>query len=221
MAKTFKYLIIGTVVIVAVAFIAITFTIDSIVKSGIEDIGTEMTGTSVTVENVSISPFSGSGTISGFRVANPEGYNQEYAMEVNDFSIELELMSMFSDRIIVNQLTVEGPAIYVEQKLPENNLREILSNINSVSSGETTDAELFIEHFTMQNGTADLYTEVGGERSAQVEISAIELNNLGSDQEALESVIQQIAEQVAEAALQAAADSGVEQLKDAVRDIFN
>lgn len=221
MAKAFKYLIIGTVIIVIVAFIAITLTIDSIVKSGIEDVGTEMTGTSVTVENVSISPFSGSGTISGFRVANPEGYNQKNVMEIEDFSIELELMSLFSDQIIVNRVSVEGPSVYVEQKLPENNISEILSHINSVSSGETTDAELLIELFTMENGTADLYTEVGGERSARVEISAIELNNVGSDQEALESVIQQIAEQVAEAALRAAAESGAEQLKDTIRDIFN
>lgn len=223
MSKRIIYTLLGLLIVIGTGFLALTFTIDSIVSSNIEQIGSEMTGTPVTVDNVSISPFSGSGTIRGFRVANPNGYAKDYAVEIEDFSIELEPFSLFSNEIVVNQITISGASVYVEQKLPENNIREIMDHINSLPEGEATDAQLVIEHFLLENGTADLFTEVGGDRSASVEISRIELNDIGratGDQTA-EAVIKQIAEEVAGESLQAAAESGGEQLRDALRDLFN
>jgi len=223
MSKGIKYTLLGLLIIIGAAFMTLTFTIDSIVLSNIEQIGREMTGTPVTVGGVSISPFSGSGTIEGFRVANPEGYSQEYAVEIEDFSIELEPFTLFSDVIVVNEITITDASVYVEQKLPENNIREIMNHVNSIPEGEISDGGLVIEHFVLENGTANLYTEVGGERSASVEISRIELNDLGraSGQDTAEAVIKQIAKEVSGKSLKAAAESGVEQLKDAVRGLFN
>ncbi|MEX2344281.1 MAG: hypothetical protein WD604_01635, partial [Balneolaceae bacterium] len=135
-----------------------------------------------------------------------------------------DVTTLFSDVIVVNDIRVAGPAVYVEQKLPENNLQTILSNINeAVSTGTSTDVELVIDHFLLENGSADLYTEVGGERSASVEISAIELNDLGrgGERQAVEDVVQEIARRVIEEALQAAVQSGGQQLRDAIEDIFN
>lgn len=223
MAKGLKYGLIGFIVIVIVGLVALTLSIDSIVKSSIEDIGSEMTGTPVTVEGVSISPFSGQGTISGFRVANPEGYEEEHAVEIDDFSIELNIMSLFSDEIIIHDITILSPMIYVEQQLPENNIQEIINHINSIETNETTYADMVIEHFLLENGSVDLYTEVGGERSASVEIETIELNDLGrgGGQQAVEDVVKEIAREVGERALRAAVESGGEQIRDALRDLFN
>lgn len=223
MSKVIKYTLLGFIIAIGAGFLILTFTIDSIVSSNIEQIGSEMTGTAVTVDNVSISPFSGSGTVSGFRVANPEGYSQDYAVELENFEIKLEPFSLFSDDIIVNEIIITDASVYVEQKLPENNIREIMEHVNSLPEGEASDARLVIEHFLLENGTANLYTEVGGERSASVEIYRIELNDLGrgSELETVEAVIKQIAEEVAGESLEAAAESGVEQLKDAVRGLFD
>lgn len=223
MSKAIKYTLLGLIIAIGAGFLILTFTIDSIVSSNIEEIGSEMTGTPVTVDGVSISPFSGSGTITGFRVANPEGYSQDYAIEMENFTIEMEPFSIFSDEILVNEITITNASVFVEQKLPENNIREIMSHINSIPEGETSDARLIIEHFVLENGTANLYTEAGGERSASVDISRIELNDLGreSEMETVEAVIKQIAEEVAGESLEAAAGSGLEQLKDAVRGLFN
>lgn len=222
MAKGIKYAIGGVIILIIVGFLIFTLTIDSMVKSGIEDIGSEMTGTPVTVDNVSISAFSGRGEIAGFRVANPDGYSQDYAFEVDNFTIELDVWSLFSDVIHVKDITITGPFVYVEQKMPENNLRTILNSINeSASEGTSSDTGLFIESFLMENGSADLYTEVGGERSARVEISQIELSDIGEGDDAVEQVIQQIADRLVQQALQAAARSGTEQLRDAIEGLFD
>ncbi|CAN5233118.1 hypothetical protein BH23BAC3_BH23BAC3_06900 [soil metagenome] len=223
MSKVLKYSLIVILGVIVVGFVVLTFTLDSIVKSNIEEIGTEMTGTRVTVESVSISPFSGRGTISGFRVANPEGFAQDYAVEMDEFSIELDIWTLFSDEIIIRDITILAPFIYVEQQLPENNIQTILQNINRMDSFEASDSEMIVEHFLLQNGTVDLYTEVGGERSARVAIETIELHDLGrgGGQQAVEDIVQRIAEEVGERALRAALESGGEQLRDAIRDLFN
>lgn len=224
MARGIKYGIIGLIVLLFVGFTVLTLYLDSMVKSGVENIGSEMTGTQVTVDNVSISLFTGQGTISGFRVANPEGYQTENALSVDDFSITIDISTLLSDVIVVNDVRISGPAVYVEQKLPDNNLQTILSNINeSISTGTSSDTGLIIEHFLLENGSAELYTEVGGERSARVDISAIELNDLGSGggQQAVEQVVKEIADRLIEQALEAAMESGGEQLRDTIEDFFN
>lgn len=221
MAKGLKYGLIGLIVIVIVGLVALTLSIDSIVKSSIEDIGSEMTGTPVTVDGVSISPFSGQGTISGFRVANPDGYSETYAVEIGELSIEMDVMSLFSDEIIVRQIRVLSPMIYVEQHLHENNIQEILNHVNSVDAYEASDSEMMIEHFVLQDGRVDLYTEVGGERSASVEIETVEMHDIGDGRDAVENIIQRIADEVGERVLRAAVESGGEQIRDALRDLFN
>lgn len=223
MKKGLKYGIIGIPGLIVVGFIVLTLTIDSMVQSGIEEIGSEMTGTQVTVSGVSISPFSGKGTISGFRVSNPEGFSEEYSVEIDDFSIELDIFTLFSDVIIVRDITMISPSIRVEQKMPENNIKVILDHINSIDSGEASEAEMVIEHFLLENGRVALYTEIGGERSAQVEIETIELNDLGrgGGRQAVEDVVREIADEVGERVLRAAVRSGGEQIRDAVRDLFN
>jgi hypothetical protein len=223
MSNTIRYIVIGLFLLIGIGFLILTLRIDSIVSSGIEDIGSEMTGTPVTVGSVSISPFSGSGTISGFRVANPEGFSQEYAMDIESFSIELEPFSLFSNEIIVNDITVSGASVLVEQKMPENNIRQIMSNINSVSDGEASDSRLIIEHFTLENSTAQVYTNVSGERSASVDIPQIVLEDLGreSTMDTAEDVIKQIAEEVAGESLQAAVQGGLDQVRDAIQGLFD
>ncbi|PWN07301.1 AsmA family protein [Rhodohalobacter mucosus] len=223
MGKTLKWGLAGILILLIAAAITLIMSVNLIVKSGIEEVGSEMTGTAVTVERVSISPFSGSGQISGFRVANPDGFSQPDAMVIDDFSIELDLFSLFSDEIVIHEVLINGPSVYVEQKVPENNINEIMSHMRDVPSGEASDASIVIERFVMTGGSVELYTEIAGEQTARVEINDIELNDLGrgGGSQAAEDVIREIAERVAGESLRGAARSGGEQIRDAIRDIFN
>lgn len=223
MSKTLKWGIGGVVIVLIAAVITLFMSVNLIVKSGIEDVGSNMTGTSVTVDRVSISPFSGNGQISGFRVANPDGFTRPNALEIEDFSIELDLLSLFSDEIVVHEIVITTPAIYVEQKMPENNINQIMSHMRDFTSGEASDAAIVIDRFVMTGGSVELYTEIGGEQTASVDIEDIELADLGrgGGREAVEDVILDIAERIARESLQGAARSGGEQIEDAIRDIFN
>lgn len=226
--KIFKYTAIGLASLLMIGFLALTLTVDYILKSGIERVGSEMTKTSVTVSGVSISPFSGRGEITGFKVSNPEGYNAEHAVEIGDFSISLDIGTLLSDEIVVHEIIIRNPSVYVEQKLPENNLKTLMDHIKEATvTGTSAEASMVIEHFLLESGTVELYTEVGGKRSAAVKLSKIELNDLGrgGGREAAEQVVEAIAARVVDEALQAVLKGGSQQLKkeakDALEDIFN
>jgi hypothetical protein len=223
MGKIVKWVISGILIIGIAVVITLVMSVNSIVKSGIEQVGSDLTGTVVTVDHVTISPFSGEGTISGFRVSNPEGFTSESAVEIAEFSISLDVLSLFSDEIVVHKIMVTEPSVTVEQQLSGNNINRIMSHMRSQPSGESSESRLIIERFEMSDATVELYTEVGGERTVEVQMENILLTDLGRGgaQQAIEDVIQDIAEEVAEKSLMGAAQSGGQQIRNAIRDIFN
>ncbi|MBP3193772.1 hypothetical protein [Natronogracilivirga saccharolytica] len=222
MNKAIKY-VIGILGLAIIIVLVVMVRLNTIVKTGIEEIGSEMTGTAVTVDRVFISPFSGKGRVRGFRIANPEGYDHAYAFQVDNFSIELEIRSVFSNEVMVNEIVITTPAIIMEQKLIDNNINSILGNIRSVSAGESTDKRLIIEHFLLTDGSVDMYMDINRERSVHAEIATIELNDLGrgGGQEAVEDIIQRIAERLAREALQVASQRGGDEILDTLRDLID
>jgi hypothetical protein len=224
MAKGIKITAIVIIVLVLAGFLILTLTIDSIVKSKIEQIGSEMTGTMVTVDNVSMSPFSGEGTITGLRIANPDGYDSDHAIVIDDMFIKARVRTIFSDVVVIEEILVTRPAIYIEQKLPDNNLGIILNNINEAAErGTTSDANMVVHYFRFEDATVNVYTDVGGERSISFGLAEIELNDIGGEGEstAVEQVVKQISDRIIQNALQAAIREGTDQLREAIEDLFD
>lgn len=217
-----KKLLAVLLLIIVVAFVAATFSIDRMVKHSIETIGTEMAGSEVTVDRVSISLLSGNGSIHGFRVANPDDFGQEYAISVGEIFLKLSPWQFFSDEIVIDELIVESPYVYVEQKIPDNNLQILLGNVRAATPEQTSEKPMVIEYFLMRDGSAELYTEIGGERTATLEIAEIELREIGRGgvQKAVNEAIEEIIQEVVEQSLRAAVQSGAEQIRDQIRSLF-
>lgn len=227
MKKSLKYSLAGLVAILIIGFMAVTFFLDSIVKSGVEKVGTQMSGTQVTVESVSISPFSGLGTIEGLKVDNPEGFESEHAIVLRSLEISVDIGSVFSDEIIIHEIIISEPAISVVQKVPENNLRMLMSNFNAaMSEGSSSSSTMIIEHLLVQNGQVTVTPSIGGSQSASVKMDKFELTNIGKEgSNSIEQVVNKVASKIINEALEAALSGELDNLKDkakdAVKDIFN
>jgi len=220
--KLFKYLLISILVLFGIAILAISLAIDSTVKHAIEETGSRLAGTSVSVDRVSISPFTGKGEVNGFKVTNPDGFRDPYIFTSDHFFIKLSLRSLFSDEIIIDEIIITNPSVFVEQKLPENNLHTILRNIQREATDQDEGKDMMIGLFRMSGATATLFTEIGGERIADIEVDTIELTEIGTKdgREAIDKVIQQIAERVVQSILQDAVQTGGGQIRDAIRGLF-
>lgn len=216
--KTAKYVVAGFLTLLLVGFLILTFSLDYLVKTNIEEIGTELTRTGVSVSSVSISPFTGKGSISGFSVANPDDFETGEALRIEQFDIEIDLQSILSNTIVVKDISITQPRLTVEQRLPANNLKTLMNNIESATTDSDSQTNMIIERIIIEDGSIYLRTDVGGEQERTIKLPAIELTDVGKGEQSVKQTVLALAEPVVEEALKAALKGGLEQLKENARD---
>ncbi len=211
----------GFLAVLITGFIVVTLSLDGIVKNGIEENGTELLQTNVTVDNVNISPFSGAGSIEGFKVSNPDEFSEKKALKIQNASIELNLSSLLSDEIIVENINVESPELYFEQQGLGANLKTLNDNMD-LSSESSSDTGLIIEHLLIQNGEVTVSTELEKERTASAQIESFELNNIGQDgSNTIQQSVAEVMEPLLERAITEAIKGGVvDQLENKANDLL-
>ncbi len=103
-----------------------------IVKTGIETVGPKMTQVSIRVDAVTLSLLTGSASIKGLVVGNPEGYKAPQAISVGTAAVGLNPFSILSDKVIIRSVRMDAPEITFEGDLfSGNNLAKIEQNVNS------------------------------------------------------------------------------------------
>lgn len=134
-----KKLLIGAailVVLLAVVVLVVGMSLGKIIKTGVETVGPKITKTEMKLDSASLSILGGSGTLKGFTLGNPEGYKTPAAIKAGSVSVGVKPGSLFSDKIVVRHVRVEGPEITFEGTLgTANNLSKILDNVKETTGG--------------------------------------------------------------------------------------
>jgi uncharacterized protein involved in outer membrane biogenesis len=73
-------------------------------------------------------------------VANPSGCKTPIAIKVGEISVRMNPLSAFSDKTIIDSLTLKSPEITLEGGLKKNNLTQIQKNMNDYNSDSSTTA---------------------------------------------------------------------------------
>ncbi len=164
--------------------------IGSGIKAGVETFGPEVTQTTITLESVELSAFSGAGSIKGLVVGNPEGFNTPHAIKLDGFSMKLQPMSVLSDKIVINEIIIDGPEFIYESGLniKNSNISAILANIEAFTGESEEEME---EAGSTKNVQIDLLRITGGQvkvsnklmagQSLMVPLPNIELKDIGAD----------------------------------------
>ena len=138
--NTMKKILIAIVAVVLLLVIGgvvtLTLTLGSIVKKGVETVGPQITKTEMKLDGANISVFSGSGALKGFFLGNPDGYKTPSAVKVGEVALGVNPRSVFSDKVRVTHVRVQGAEITFEGTLgTANNLSKILDNVNAMAGG--------------------------------------------------------------------------------------
>jgi hypothetical protein len=187
------FTIFGVLIVVGVVLLFIfSKAIGSGVRAGVETFGPEVTQTSITLESVDLSAFSGSGSISGLVVGNPEGFKTPHSIKLDGFSMKLEPMSVLSDKIVINEIIIDGPEFILESGLglQKSNIGVILANIEAFSGASEADEEssassksVQIDLLRITGGKVKLSNKLLGGQSLLVPLPDIELTNIGAEDE--------------------------------------
>lgn len=234
-----KKTIISLVFLLLLAGGGLFFYFDSIVTSGIEVVGSEVLGTEVAVDSVSISPLSGSGSISGLSIGNTADFDSEYAFQLAEVSVTLDTSSVFDDVVIIDNVTIIQPEITYETRITTDNIRALINNISGGGSSSSESAatggeggkRIVIREFRMLDPQLNLVAAVV---TAPVPLPDIELNDIGAEDDsstvadALELILSSLSTSILSASLPNLDDvrdqvegrlqEGVEELEDTVND---
>ena len=126
---TFAFII--TILLLAIFIVIMSF--DSIIKTSLQSIGSKMTGSEVTLAKASIHFFAGEMSLDRLRIANPPGeYSKTVAFSIDKIYTDVDVDSLFTDKIIIDEIKIDAPAIYIEPSAKYGtNLNHIQRNIEN------------------------------------------------------------------------------------------
>jgi hypothetical protein len=185
--------VLGVLVLVAVVIAGMS--LGKIMKAGVETVGPKITKTEMKLDSASFSLWSGSGTLKGFMLGNPEGYKTASAIKAGSVSVGVQPRSIFSDKVHVTHVRVEGPEITFEGTLgTANNLGKILENAQAATGGEKSKTEskpdapakkLQVDEFTITGAKVNLSMTMLGGKALTVPLPDIKLPPLGTGPEGI------------------------------------
>lgn len=184
MMKFLKPAVLGLLGLLIAGYFVVAYALGSVVKSGVTNFGPKLTQTKVELASASLSPFTGSGTLSGLAVDNPRGWTEGRAFYLGKVSIDLEPMSVFGDHIVINELIIDQPEFAYETKIFSSNIKDLLENIEEftgeggkpAATKEGKPIKFIVNKFRMTNAKATLGVGVA---AVPVPVPPISLDNLG------------------------------------------
>lgn len=216
----FLGIVVGVVLIV---YIGLTFFLGSVVRAGVNSFGPKLTKTKVELASARISPFTGSGTLRGLFVGNPEGWSSDKAFYLGTMDVKMKPFSVFGDHIEVDEIVIDEPVFVYETKIFSSNIKDLLKNVEEFtgSGGQEPTAKsgqpikFVVKKLRITRAVAKLGV---GPAAIPVPLPPISLNNLGVDEggitpdelvgEIMQSVLTDIVAASGKAALKAGSTVG-------------
>ena len=217
-----KVLIVFAVIIVLVAA-GVFYTLmnlDSLVEKAIEKFGTEVTQTGVSVSGVSISLKEGRGTIAGLKIDSPEGYKSGTAFSLDDITLDIDIQSLRSDVIVVDEIRILAPVVYAEVNDKGTvNLDELRKNVQAKTGSGSGSGDggsggeqkkIRIKKFVFEKGSIELDATALGQEKRTLDLPEIRLADIGGSDGAtpddatrivLDAVIKKATSRIAESGI--------------------
>lgn len=161
--KTLLKIVGVLVALLLVALLAVYFSMNILIARAITSFGPALTQTPVKVTLVTMSPFSGGGQLMGLTVDSPKDYAAQPAIKLGEVKFKVNLGTLLSDKIVIEEISIDSPEVNFEQKFASNNISALRKNVNEYvakfSGTSTKGARKFqINRLVITNGKAHLGT---------------------------------------------------------------
>jgi hypothetical protein len=168
-------------------YFGLGYFLGSVVRAGINQFGPGITQTEVSLAGARISPFSGSGTLTGLYVGNPAGWSRGPALTVGKIHLDIEPFSVLGDHIVINEITIDQPQFVYETRIVSSNIKALLDNIEGPRKhdGAAPDAakarpvKFVVKKFRLTHGRVSLGV---GPAALPLALPDIALDSLGVSQ---------------------------------------
>ena len=206
--KWVKRIGIGILVVLIVLILVINFYGGAIVKKGIETAVPPILGVPVTVEDVSFRLLAGKIGIKNLVIGNPEGFKSDYLFKLGTLKVSLNMKSLLSDTILIEEIRVLEPGVTYELALGSSNIGKLLENLEGDEPKEEKPKEekaekpesdkpgkkVIIETFEFASGEIGVKAKMLGGKGVTVPLPTILLKDIGKEKEGGASLVDIIRE---------------------------
>ena len=210
--------------IILIVFVFFSLFINTIVKKSVESLGPKITQTPVNLQIVKISLLSGHSEIRGLVVGNPEGFHTDSALKFDTIVIDISPISIFSNKVIIRDILIDGTEITYETSVKGSNVSKIKKNIETFSSSSHSQTnksgelpndqketkKVQIDTFSLQNGKIRLSAKLLQGKTLDIPLMKVQLNDIGkeSGSASFPEVIEKLSDAIYKAIVAAVAGSG-------------
>ena len=177
------------VVVIAAAGVYLFTNLDLIIKAAIEKVGSDVTGTEVALNDVEISLTDGRGSLLGFRMTNPAGFNSDEAFKFDEITLVVDTATVASDPVVIKEVVILRPEVTYEIGETQSNLDAIQKNTanyseGSAASGDTGDSQapkVIIENLYMHGGIVNVVASQFPDDKITYELPNVHLKDIGRE----------------------------------------
>ncbi len=238
-----KHIFFALIAIIFIGAAAAVMFMENIVKTAVHKYGSEIVGTSVELRGFSLNPFKGTASIRGFTVANPQNYQTPHLFNLGGISVKIDMKSVFTDTIVIEDITVSKPVITYEMlSLNQNNIKQIQENVaqntSSAAASEQKDAKadaksasapakkVIIRKLTIAEGELQAVTSLQKDAAKiDVKLPAIVLSDIGGDKtgkgESIAASVSKIITKILNTASQTVVKNNLGDLKKVAKENLN
>ena len=110
--------------------VTIPLWISPVVTSVLERMVPDYTGTNFLIDRFYVNPYSGTLDVRGVKLANPNGFGDVDALTLSSFRMRISIASLFSDTVVVNEISVDDASVSYYYHDGKSNYEVIMDNVD-------------------------------------------------------------------------------------------
>ncbi|MDF2366174.1 hypothetical protein [Sneathiella sp.] len=195
MGKIIGGIVVGLIVIIAIVVGVLYFNLDKVIIAAVEKYGSEVTKTDVVLSEVDLDVTSGKGTLKGFSVGNPEGFEEDHSIKFDSVSVEVDIAGTNDKIVHIREIRVENPSVIYEVNQTTNNLDTIRNNVdafmkeNGLSGGEKpaessdeSGPKVIIDNIFINGGQVLVKADMLAGQKIESRLPNIQMSNIGKEE---------------------------------------
>lgn len=163
----------------------------ALIREAVLEYAPKATGASVSLDKVKVAIMGGKAGLANFSVGNPDGFKSDYAFKVRNIDVKIDMASLTSDVIHIEEVRIDGADLIYEIGSRGNNISKIQKNIESYTqslgleeSSSDSDVKFIVDNVYITGTRVKLASDLLGGKGAGLTLPDIHLKNIGSEEKA-------------------------------------
>lgn len=135
-SRMIRKVVIGILALAVACILTTVFFFDAIASRVISTAGTRVLGVTTTVRSTHLGLLEGKSSISGLKLAEPNGFGDGSMISVETASVTAGLSKLLGDDIVIDELAIDGVTVNLVEVKGQVNLQVVATNLTSTDTKE-------------------------------------------------------------------------------------